>query len=165
MNLKGWVLNASPIIVLSKSGVLNLIGKLSDQWIIPQGVISEVSQKSDFDLIKKDLSEHSRVVMKKVTKIDPYVLAWDLGKGESEVLSLGMAESDSSSYGLVLDDLQARKCAHLMSIPLIGSLGLVLKAKRKGLIEFVKPVFLKLQTSGLYISPTIVSDLLRSVGE
>jgi predicted nucleic acid-binding protein len=50
------------------------------------------------------------------------IAAWDLGQGESEVLTLAL-EKDGAF--VVLDDLQARKCAALFDIPLIGSIGLI----------------------------------------
>ncbi|RKZ78421.1 MAG: hypothetical protein DRR19_26445 [Candidatus Parabeggiatoa sp. nov. 1] len=72
---------------------------------------------------------------------------------------------EQSGYGVVIDDLQARKCAIVLNIPLIGSLGLVIKAKREGLIEAAKPAIDRLITSGLYIEGQLIKDVLTVVGE
>ena len=63
-----------------------------------------------------------------------------------------------SGTGVVLDDLQARKCAILFDIPLIGSLGLIVLAKHKGLIDLAKPAIDRLVVIGLHIDP----GMLRS---
>jgi predicted nucleic acid-binding protein len=67
--------------------------------------------------------------------------------------------------GVVLDDLQARKCAELFDIPLIGTLGLVILAKRKGLVPLVKPFIERLVAVGLYIDSAILARILIGVGE
>ena len=67
--------------------------------------------------------------------------------------------------GVVIDDLQARKCAELFEIPLIGTLGLVVLAKRKGLVPLVKPVIERLVAVGLYISLGVLTRILIGVGE
>jgi predicted nucleic acid-binding protein len=96
-----------------------------------------------------------------VPEIDPVVRGWNLGQGESEVLSLGRQEN----IGVVLDDLQARKCANVLEILLIGTLGLVVKAKHMGFISQVKPVFDRIIRSGLYIEPEMLKNLLRKFDE
>jgi len=66
---------------------------------------------------------------------------------------------------VILDDLPARKCAKILNLPLIGSLGLVVKAKKEGLLEFAKPAFEKLVTSGLYLDMSLIKNVLSSIGE
>jgi len=66
---------------------------------------------------------------------------------------------------IILDDLQARKCAQILNIPVTGSLGLVVRAKKEGLLSAVKPAFDDLIASGLYIDPKLVFTILSSVGE
>ena len=72
---------------------------------------------------------------------------------------------DKPHTGVVLDDLQARKCAELFEIPLIGTLGLVVLAKRKGLIALARPVIERLIAVGLYISPALLTRILVGIGE
>jgi len=96
------------------------------------------------------------------TKIHPSIAAWDLGQGESEVLTLGLVKPKT---GVVLDDLQARKCAALFDIPLIGSLGLIVLAKRKGLLNIAKPAIEQLVSVGLYIDSAMLTRILIRIGE
>jgi len=135
---KTLVLNASPIILLGKAGLLKIISPISKIWIIPEGVIKEIERKSPIDPYLSELSSQATVKREKVSKIHPLIASWDLGQGEGQVLTLALK---SINRGPVLDDLQARKCARLFEIPLIGSLGLIVAAKRRGVLPAVKPAF------------------------
>jgi len=159
---KNLVINASPIILLGKADLLKTISPLAKTWIIPDGVIHEVQAKRPIDLYLSGLASSSEVVRKTVLNIQSSIAAWDLGQGESEVLTLAL---EKPRTGVVLDDLQARKCAELFEIPLIGTLGLVVLAKRKGLITLAKPVIERLTTVGLYVSSVILTRILVGIGE
>jgi len=101
-------------------------------------------------------------VRENASKIHSSIAAWDLGQGESEVLTLGLVKPKT---GVVLDDLQARKCAALFDIPLIGSLGLIVLAKRKGLLNIAKPAIEQLVSVGLYIDSAMLTRILIGIGE
>jgi predicted nucleic acid-binding protein len=72
---------------------------------------------------------------------------------------------EKAGTGVVLDDLQARKCAALFDISLIGSLGLILLARRKGLLNLAKPEIERLKSVGLYIDPIMLTRILTRIGE
>ncbi len=148
--------------MLGKADLLSIISPLAEYWIIPESVAKEVSRKSSTDLMVKQLSGESEVRHQKAGRIDPFVASWNLGEGESEVLTLATEIPES---GVILDDLQARKCSKILNIPLIGSVGLRVKAKREGLIKRVKPAFDRLVSAGLYIDPKLMKKVLTSVGE
>jgi len=159
---KVFILNASPIIVLGKTGLLKTISPLAESWIVPEGVIAEVEAKRSIDSYLSDLAQASNVRRGSVEFINPFVAAWDLGRGESEVLTMAMQREGA---GVVLDDLQARKCAALFQLPLIGSLGLLVMAKRAGHIHAAKPEFEKLIKAGLRIDMAIMDRILKKIGE
>jgi len=109
-----------------------------------------------------EISYSSEVVQENASKIHSSIAAWDLGQGESEVLTLGLVKPKT---GVVLDDLQARKCAALFDIPLIGSLGLIVLAKRKGMLNLAKPEIDRLIAVGLHIDSAMLTRILVGVGE
>jgi predicted nucleic acid-binding protein len=156
------VLDASPIIVLGKADLLKKVSPLAKLWIIPEGVIREVEAKRPIEPYLSEISYGSKVVRENVPKINPSIAAWDLGRGESEVLTLAL---EKAGTGVVLDDLQARKCAALFDISLIGSLGLILLAKRKGLLHLAKPEIERLKAVGLHIDPIVLTRILIRIGE
>ncbi len=111
---KNMVINASPIILLGKADFLKTMSPLAKTWIIPDGVIHEVQAKRPIDPYLSGLASNSEVVRKTVLNIHPSIAAWDLGRSESEVLTLAL---EKSRAGVVLDDLQARKCADFLKSP------------------------------------------------
>jgi predicted nucleic acid-binding protein len=157
-----WVLNASPLILLGKAELLKTIGPLADTWIVTNGVLQEVAVKSSVDLYLRDLSIGSQVLRVDVAEIDHFVASWDLGRGEGEVITVALSQPGT---GTVLDDSHARKCAKILEIPLIGSVGLILRAKRENLIPLARPSIERLISVGLFIDSKTISQVLRAVGE
>jgi predicted nucleic acid-binding protein len=93
--------------------------------------------------------------------VPPIISAWDLGAGESQVLAHCLA----SGYSAVLDDGEARAAAHAHSVPLVGSLGVILRARKVGLIPVARPLIEQLIESGSYLSADLVRLALLKVGE
>ncbi len=58
--------------------------------------------------------------------------AWDLGLGESQVLSWIY---QNPGYEAILDDRAAKNAAASLGIPVRGTLGVILLAKREGRVE------------------------------
>ena len=158
-----FILNASPIILLGKADLLRTVGPLVEHWIVPEGVAAEVETKRPIGPHLADLGHSSNVTKESIRRIHPLVAAWDLGTGESEVLSLAMERGSQAKA--VLDDLQARKCAKLLNLGLIGSVGLVVMAKRVGIIKDVKPQINRLIEVGLRIDPDLLRVVYQKIGE
>lgn len=76
-------------------------------------------------------------------------LITDLGPGESQVLMLALETPGSIA---LLDDGLARRVAIARGIPIKGTLGLLLDAKRAGHITVVKPSLDKLQDLGFCLA-------------
>jgi predicted nucleic acid-binding protein len=91
------------------------------------------------------------------------IIAWDLGKGETAVLSFTLR---NEGWTAVLDDQAARRCARSFAIPLRGALGVVILAKQEGLIPSATNVLRALQDAGMRLDSRILRDALaRFVGE
>ncbi len=158
-----FVLNASPLIVLSKAGLLQTIGPLAELWVVPDAVASEFEFKRSITPYITELEAVSKVSLESCPEIHPFVAAWDLGQGESEVLSLSIQKGADTKA--VIDDLQARKCAKLLGVSLIGSVGLLVMAKRMGLTDEAKPGINKLKEVGLRIDPDLLTKIYQKIGE
>jgi len=66
---------------------------------------------------------------------------------------------------VIIDDLAGRKCADSLDIPVRGTLGLVLVAKKRGVIPAARPVIEDMMSAGLYLSKRILDRALEKVGE
>ena len=82
--------------------------------------------------------------------------------GEAEAIALAQAIPNST---VLLDDAQARRVAERLAIRRIGTLGILRRAKKAGLILALKPYIQTMQNNGIYIRFSLVEAVLRDVGE
>ncbi|NJM13272.1 MAG: DUF3368 domain-containing protein [Synechococcaceae cyanobacterium SM1_2_3] len=66
---------------------------------------------------------------------------------------------------MLLDDQAARKCAQSLGLPVLGTLGVILIAKRRGWITAVRPVIEQLQMQKMYMSAALMQSVLKDAGE
>ena len=66
---------------------------------------------------------------------------------------------------LMIDDRRAKAVAKINEIKTIGSLGMLLFAKRQGLIAEVAPYVAKIRESEIHLGAQIAADILRLAGE
>jgi predicted nucleic acid-binding protein len=146
-------INTSPLIFLSKGGFLNLLQTVSPEIIVPQAVASEIQAYGETDITAKALANTSWLEV---------IQSWDLGAGESAVLTWGYVNSGTE---VIIDDLAGRRCAEALGIPVRGTLGIVLTAKKRGLIPSARPILEQLRLSGMYLSEKVINQALALVGE
>ncbi len=102
------------------------------------------------------------MVVKETPPVPTVIQSWDLGAGESAVLTWGYVNPGTE---VILDDLAGRRCAASLGIPVRGTLGLVLKAKQRGAIPAARPVLEQLRSQGMYLSDRVILQALALVGE
>ncbi|MCI0654042.1 MAG: DUF3368 domain-containing protein [Methylococcaceae bacterium] len=161
MRIDAVVINASPLITLFRSGQGDLLPRLFNRIVVPEAVWQEVVVKEWDDTAVRELSKQPWPVRENV-RDSPRVEAWDLGAGETAVLSHALANPPLRA---VIDDLDARRCAQTLGIPMLGTGGVLVLAKRRGLIASVTEGLNKLQESGLWLSDDIVRLLKVQAGE
>ena len=156
-----WVINASPLILLGKLGRIDLLEQLAKQIMVPQAVLCEVAsgRAADAGIGDTLVWAQNRVIEDILVPIS--ISGWDLGAGESQVL----AHCILGRYRAVLDDGEARAAAKVHSVPLVGSLGVILRARKAGLIPTARPLVEQLVESGSYLSPELIRQALIKVGE
>ncbi len=162
MATKRWVVNASPLILLGKANRLGLLSALAGRVAVPTAVAEEVGAKPDGKALLQAIAEDTAYTLVDHEVATPEILIWDLGAGETQVIA------NAQSHGaerVVIDDLEARRCAKVLGLKIIGTLGIVGRAKAMGLIDRAEPVIARLLETGLYASDELVRRLLREVGE
>jgi predicted nucleic acid-binding protein len=154
------VVNASPLLVLGRAGRLDLLKLLGERVLVPDAVATEVRAHSDEAARALDAETWIEVVSHE--PILEVVSGWDLGAGESAVLSWALTHPGALA---ILDDYAARKCAGVLGVKVMGTLGLALLAKKKGVISEARPLVSELCKAGLYLSDPLIRDALALVGE
>lgn len=160
--VKRWVVNASPIITLANIERVNLLPQLCDEMVIPQGVADEIQQGGYNDAAVDWIRNQGQIFIKPSGGIDPAVASWDLGMGESHVLSWAIRHRE---YEAILDDRAARKAATILQIPVRGTLSLILLAKQAGLITSARAEFDKVLASGFRIGADALAKVLELAEE
>ena len=151
----------SPLIALSILGRTDLLKSLFGEWVVPGRVAKEST--ADGKAFSKQLAtalEGHIVELGDDSMSD--VLAMTLDRGEAEVISL--AEHRRSGI-VLLDDRKGRRLAAQRGLTAIGTVGLLLRARRSGLVSEVRPLLDRLMSSGIRISKPLYSHALEIAGE
>jgi predicted nucleic acid-binding protein len=86
-------------------------------------------------------------------------MEWGLGAGETAVLSFAV----TSGAVAVIDDREARRAAHALGVPVVGTLGIVLQAARGGRIESPAMLVQALRDVGLRLDERAVAHAFQAI--
>lgn len=131
------VSNTSPLINLAWIGRLNLLNDLFQRILIPQAVWDETvgvgrgrpgaPETAAAVWIERRQVENTNLVL---------ALRQDLDVGEAEAIALAVEQSADL---LIMDERLGREVAERFGIRPIGTIGVLVAAKRSGLITHIKP--------------------------
>lgn len=155
------IVNNTPLAALWAIDLLDLLQVMYGEVLVPQAVHSEFLAAE---------SQHRRQALgaakwiRSVQLTDPRRADafTGIGRGEAEVLALAQ-ELDASLA--ITDDRRARRLAVRLRIPVTGTLGVLLAAKQRGVLDTIGPYAELLQSVGLYISPALLESVLQLAGE
>ena len=156
------VVNASPLIFLSRAGLLDLLQLIAPEIIVPEIVAMEIEIRGPSDPTAEAISNTSWLLVTATPSVPPQIQAWGLGSGETSVLAWAHAHPGSEA---IIDDLVARRCAAAFKIPVRGTLGLVLLAKQRGRIPSARRTLEQLRRAGMYLSDRLMNEALLRVDE
>jgi len=154
-------MNASPLILLSKINLADLLPKLFTEVVVPSAVWQEIIRGGENDPAAQTLLS-LRVERVTVEAVAPEILVWNLGDGESDVLTFALA---NQGHRAVVDDKAARSCARSVGINILGTGGLLVLAKRRGFVQSVRTELQRLIEAGLWISAETIDLLEEQAGE
>ena len=155
--------NTSPLQYLYQLGLLELLPRLAGRVTVPQSVVDELEAGR---ALGHDLPEVATLPWGtvRVPATSQYVASPDLGRGETDVLRLAL-ELPAGEAVVILDDAKARDAAGKLGLKLTGTLGVLLDAKRAGLVLEVAPHLDRLDALGFRLSRGTRGAVLRLAGE
>lgn len=125
-------------------------------------VFREVTEKDDSACVQirsagewicvEQIMDHSEKKMYKAKLHD----------GEVEVMILAQEQNADL---VILDDNAAKKTAKYLGFTVTGTLGVLIKAKRQGIIEEVRPLLYEMRQNGFYVSNAVERMVLEQAGE
>ena len=157
------VSDSSPLIHLSQIGRLNLLKDLFGELLIPPAVYHEVVIEGRGRPGSEEVREASWIRVVEIrNKYLKRLLQFLLDEGESEVIVLAL----EVNAGLVLlDEREARLQAKRLGLRVTGTLGVLLRAKKLGLIKSLREELDKLKETGFHISESLEEEILNVAGE
>ncbi len=151
------VADTGPIIGLAKIGRISLLKKLATEVLISPIVHKEIYGKigSESDQIDKALSDFVHVVDLGSLELNIDEPLINLGEGEKQ--SIFLASTLKKEVLLLIDDRAGRQAADNLNISKIGLVGILLLAKKKGLIDNVGTLLQELRTTGYWLSDEVIT--------
>jgi predicted nucleic acid-binding protein len=137
------------LILFDKIGKLDILQKLFQQVTITSNIAEEFNQKTPEWIIIKD-----PINSKYISAFSEIVDA-----GEASAIALSIESEDSL---LILDDLKARHLADELKLKYTGSIGILILAKRKGLITDLDEIITKIQSTNFRLSNALIHKLKSS---
>lgn len=155
------VLNNTPLAALWAIGRLDLLRDLFGEVLVPEAVRDEFLAKDSGDRTQA-LEDTPWIQI--VPLFQPRrVLAFaGLDRGEAEVLALA---EEREARLVVLDEKKGRRYAERLGLPRTGTIGLLLLAKQRGLIDALRPWLDRLQNAGLHLGEDLLRKALTIAGE
>jgi predicted nucleic acid-binding protein len=155
------VINSSPLIAFAILGHLDLLTLIFSEIHIPRAVFTEVSAWNK--PYSRQLKTFAEAKVKSVQNtIAVQILSKDVDLGEAEVIVLAL---ESGIKDVLIDDAKGRKIAAVHGLYPVGTVGVLLDAKRLGYIGQIQPELDKLITNQIRISKNLYQQALKLAGE
>jgi predicted nucleic acid-binding protein len=140
--------DTSCLIALSKINQLEILRSLYNQIIITKEVFTEYgSPLPDWIMIFEVKNTQKRAELEE-----------RLDKGEASSIALAL-EIDNST--LIIDEIKGRKIAQSLNIDIIGTIGVILLAEKKGIIKDVLEVLFRLVNKGFRLSDKLIDSIIN----
>ncbi len=156
------ICNTSPIQYLHQLRLLHILPALASRVIVPPAVVDGLAEGRAFGIDLPDLNGLNWVEVHRPVSERAVPLVTNLGPGETEVLMLALEMREAL---VVVDDAVARRLAETLGFRLTGTLGLLLDAKRAGLVGAVAPLLDQLQALRFRLAPHTRAAVLKLAGE
>ena len=155
------VSNSSPLIFLSKIGRLDVLPQIFNKVYIPYAVYDETVLSHKNDAVASQIAHFvtkGQIIQFNVqNELAVKALSGRLHYGEVQVI---IGASEIGIKEVILDDLHARNKAKQFDLNIIGTLGILRIAFKKGIIKDIKSDITELMNVDFRISPTLLQKIL-----
>jgi predicted nucleic acid-binding protein len=147
------IADTSCLIVLQRINALQLLQQLFGSVKITEEVRAEFGENlPDWIEIVKAESSENKIIL-------------DIALDKGEASSIAYCLEHRAESVLIIDERKGRKVAQQLGLKIIGTVGVLLKAKQKGVINSLKEKLEQLEKTDFRISAEIKEDILKRAGE
>lgn len=158
----GVVCNCGPLIALGGIHQLSLLRELFPKVWVPAEVHRELTAAIRFVSAREQFNQAWLEVVPSLPSHDEY-LAANLDAGEAAVITLGCHLHPSF---VLIDERKTRRVAErVYHLPILGTGGLLLRAKKAGLISRVQPLLTAMQANGYHLGTSLVNAVCQAASE
>lgn len=155
------VVNSTPLIAFWTIARLDILRALFGEIVIPPAV-REGFLSAEKATRTKTLREEAWIRVIEIEDPNRAAAFAGLDTGEAQVLAL--AEEQKASLVLI-DERKARHYVERSKLPLSGTLGVLLLAKKEKIISAVAPILKAIREAGLYLHDELIDQVLQMAGE
>jgi predicted nucleic acid-binding protein len=155
------VCDCSPLIALALCDQLALLDVIFNEVVVPEQVYAEATVSEKPEALKIAVYAQGKVQRSENPK-PAALLEATLGKGEIEAMALYWEKG--ADY-LLIDEDKGRRFARKNGMTVIGSLGILLYAKKMNRIPAVKPLLHILRASNIRIADGLYESVLKQAKE
>ena len=156
------VVDSTPIIALAGLGQLDLLHRLYGEVLVPPAVWAELTTGERRPGGREDLAAAPWIQSVQLADPGQPDLFSDLDRGEAEVIALAR---QTGARLVIIDDRLGRRHATRLGLRLTGTFGVLLAAKKRGLLSEIRPLVDLLAENRLYASPALRALVLERAGE
>ena len=149
---KTIISDTSCFIILTNIGELELLHKVYGQIVTTPDIATEFGETLP-DWVKIETAKD---------RYRQQLLEMQIDKGESSAIALALETPDST---IILDDYKARRIAAQLGITFTGTIGVIIKAKLKGIIPSIKPLLEMIKQTDFRLSADIELQALKEANE
>ena len=153
------VADTSPLQYLHQAGLLDLLPRLYGHVLVPPAVAAEIDVGlcGGFDL--PDLATLAWIEVRSPS--GPLPSHPDLHPGEQEAIALGL----ETGHRVLIDDHAGRLYLNIHRHAILGTLGVLLEAKREGCVVLVDPHLDAIMELGFWMDDAVRRRVLAMAGE
>lgn len=155
------VSNTTPLIALLKISRLDILRELFTEISIPRAVYQEIEAGKNKEYFQ-DVSRLNWIHIVEIHDKSALKYFLDLDAGESEAIVLA---TELEAGLLLMDEKLGRFHAKHAGLRVTGTIGVLIKAKKQGLVKAIKPLLYELKSKGIWIKENLISEILKEVGE
>jgi len=157
------VCDTTVLLYLGRIGRADLVPALFGPVYVPEPVVLELDMGR---LLRPDTCDPRQWAWAERVTVSPEAIGAlppnRLGPGERAVIAYACSHPECVAG---LDDLQARRLAEELGLTVVGTLGVLLRARQAGLILSVRPLVDALVVQGFHIDPSLYQEVLALAGE
>jgi predicted nucleic acid-binding protein len=102
------------------------------------------------------------IITKPVNDNYQQLLELEVDKGEASAIALSLELENAL---LIIDDWKARKLSEKLGLPYTGTFGVIIRAKKSGIIPSVKPILDKIRQTNFRFDEAVFSQILLEANE